>query len=433
MSETVIVNIVGFAGAALLLCFVTDRAGSGSTFAHLFSVVWGPCILAAQFLTTTGNTLSWKTIVVLFGAWWALLVGGLLTIRRQPAVAPHEVRINSRRAIAAVLLLFSLQATVVVYELPPISAQQSASINILVLALRNPDSEVNGRTKCPWWLEIFRNAYFVYLPLAVILRKRAVIGRAMFYILVVSACLLVLTHMTRAPLLACVAILWSSWTLLNRLSARRAWGMLAGWLAVFCVVFVSIQAVLYTLQGSNSEGVGLIEAYYGASMQAYDTIIEGSFPREHGYYYTANMFYYTLSKLGIISSESYPSLIGPYVYNTNIYTFLDVFTLDGGVFGAILGAALVGAAAGWVFKKASRCPSPMLLAWNAVFASYVAEAVANNEFIRINFVMTLVLASVVSHFVVQRRVGRPALFLFPAPYQSSGGRPLTAPPSLRSL
>jgi hypothetical protein len=32
-------------------------------------VVWGPCILAAQFLTTTGNTLSWKTIVVLFGAW----------------------------------------------------------------------------------------------------------------------------------------------------------------------------------------------------------------------------------------------------------------------------------------------------------------------------------------------------------------------------
>ena len=30
MAETVIVNIVGFAGAVLLLCFVADRAGSGS-------------------------------------------------------------------------------------------------------------------------------------------------------------------------------------------------------------------------------------------------------------------------------------------------------------------------------------------------------------------------------------------------------------------
>jgi hypothetical protein len=164
-------------------------------------------------------------------------------------------------------------------------------------------------------------------------------------------------------------------------------------------------------------------------MQAYDTIIDGSFPREPGYY-SADMFYYTLQKLKIIDSESYPSLVKPYVYNTNIYTFLDVFTLDGGILGAILGATLVGAAGGWLFNKAAKRPSPMILAWNALFAYCVAIAVANNEFIRINFVMTLVLASIVSHFVVQRRVGRASAFLFPARDLSSGRPSLPAPPSM---
>jgi oligosaccharide repeat unit polymerase len=426
MVETVILNIVGFAGAVLLLCFITRRAGSGSTFAHLFSVVWGPCILAAQLLTTTGNTLSSKTLLVLFGAWWALLVGGLLTIRRQPAIAPREIMINSRRAIAAVLLLFSMHATIVVYEMPPLGAQKSAIL--YVLALRNPD-ESSGRTKCPWWLEMFRNDYFIYLPLAVILRKRGLLSRRIFYILVVSACLLTLTRMTRAPLLSCIVTLWSSWTLLNRSPARRAWGMLAGWLAAFCVVFVSIQATLYTIQGSDAKGVGLVEAYYGASMQAYDTIVDRSFPKEPGYY-SADMIYYTLQKLQIIDSDSYPSLIKPYVYNTNIYTFLDVFTLDGGIFGAILGAALVGAAGGWLFTKASRRPSLMILAWNAQFAYCVAIAIANNEFIRINFVMTMVLASIFSHFVVQRRVGRLTTSLSLDRVMNSGRRSLPAPPSM---
>jgi oligosaccharide repeat unit polymerase len=424
MVETVILNIVGFAGAILLLCLITHRAGSGSTFAHLFSVVWGPCILAAQLLTTTGHTLSWKTLLVLFGAWWALLVGGVLTIRRQPAIAPREIMINRRRALATVLLLLSMHATIVVYEMPPLGAQKSAIL--YVLALRNPD-ESSGRTKCPWWLEIFRNDYFIYLPLAVVLRKRGLLSRRTFYILVVSACLLCLTRMTRAPLLACMVTLWSSWTLLDRSSARRAWGMLAGWLGAFCVVFVSIQAVLHTMEGSNAEGVGLVEAYYGASMQAYDTIVDRSFPREPGYY-SADMIYYTLQKLQIIDIDSYPSLIKPYVYNTNIYTFLDVFTLDAGIFGAILGAALVGAAGGWLFTRASRRPSPMMLAWNALFAYCVAIAVANNEFIRINFVMTMVLASVVSHFVVQGRVGHLAGSL--ARDLSSHRRALPAPPSM---
>jgi hypothetical protein len=187
--------------------------------------------------------------------------------------------------------------------------------------------------------------------------------------------------------------------------------MLAGWLAAFCLVFVTIQAALQSNQPRIVETVQLVEGYYGGSMQAYESIIDGSFPRTPGYY-SADMFYYILQKVKLIDSNSYPSSARPYGDNmTNIYTFLDVYTLDGGIFGAILGAALVGAAGGWLFNQASRCHSPMMLAWNAFFVYGIAMAAANNEFIRINFPMTFVLASIVSHFVVQQRVSRPTRFL----------------------
>jgi oligosaccharide repeat unit polymerase len=185
--------------------------------------------------------------------------------------------------------------------------------------------------------------------------------------------------------------------------------MLAGWLAAFCVVFVSIQTVLQAASGIKAEGGEVVEAYYGGPMLAYDSIIDGSFPRETGYY-SADMFYYILQKVKLINSDSYPPLIRPYVYNTNIYTFLDAFTLDGGIFGAILGSVLVGVAGGWIFKKASRRPSPMMLTVSSMMACSMVDAVANNDFIRINFLMTCVLSGAVSWFVVRRRIDRAAVF-----------------------
>jgi len=421
MSELVILNIVGFGVAILLLFFVTHQAGSGSTFAHLFSALWGPCILAAQFLTTSTTALSVKTLLVLFAAWWALLAGSLLTIKRRPASAPREVSIYRRRALAAVLLLFSLHATLVVYEMPRVDLKQPT--DRFVRTLRNAD-ELSGLRKCPWWLEIFRGAYFVYLPLALMLRKRGWLSSRAFYILILAASLLLLTHMTRVPLLAVVVTLWCSWALLNRPSTLRAWGVLLGGFAAFCAVFLMIQTALASGQTRKSEGVQLVEAYFGGSMQAYESILDGTFPREPGYY-SADMFNYALRKVNLM--DSYPSIVRPYGnYNTNIYTFLDAFTLDGGIFGAILGATLVGVAGGWLLTKASRYQNPMMVTAYSMFALAMADAIANNDFIRINFVLTIILCAIVNRYVVRRRGSRSVVFIPPSRYLSQDRRSLTA-------
>ncbi len=408
MAELVLLNTIGYCGAALLLGLVTYRAATGNTFAHLFSLVWGSCLLAAQFFTTSTQTLSSKTLIVLFAAWWALLAGGLLTIRRQPASAPPETPINKRRALALVLILIGLHAALSLYELPAIIAGQSAAKVVIglrtTLASRNLD-------KCPWWLEIFRNAYFVYLPLALLLRKRGWLSRRAFYILVVASCLLALTRMTRAPLLANILTLWASWALFYRPRALRAWGILAVGLLSFSAGFVAIQLALTSHNTHTAEGVQLVEGYYGGSMRAFESIVDGTFPREAGYY-SADMFNYALYKLKLI--DSYPSLIRPYGnYATNIYTFLDAYALDGGLFGALFGATLTGVAGGWLFTRASRHQSPLIAAAYSLFAYCIAMAVANNEFIRINPLLTTVLAGVVGRIVVRGRASRPVADVIP--------------------
>ena len=258
------------------------------------------------------------------------------------------------------------------------------------------------RGKVPWYLELFRGGSFVYLPLALLLRKRNWLSRPALYGLVVVTCSLALCRMTRAPLLANILTLWACWTLLYRQRALRAWGALVGGIVVFGVVFLTIQTILMRGQTRTVESVQLIEPYYGGSMRAFASILDGTFPREAGYY-SADGLYYALHKVKMI--DSYPSLIRPYESGTNIYTFLDAYALDGGVFGALLGAALTGAAGGWLFIRASRRHSPLMLTSYAMFAYCIAIAVSDNEFIRIAPVLTVGLAGIVNRLVVQTRAG----------------------------
>ena len=412
----IVLDAGGFLGAFFLLQAITKKTGSVATLAHLFSVIWGPCILAAQFFSAAFGSLGVETVAVLFGAWWALLAGFLLAVSRPPVIH-WGADIDKNRTLAVVLILFGMQAALTVRELP--SLDVAAPTDAVVLTLRSnthDDANTDLTAKVPWYLELFRNDYFVYLPLAVLMRKRGWLRRPTLCALVLAAAVLAMSHMTRAPLLGIVATMWASWTLLYRPPAWRAWGVGGVAIIAFSGVFYLVQVVLQTrnLNAESDDGVGLIEGYYGGSMLAFETILDGTFPREDGLY-TADMVNYTLKKLDLVND--YPALVRPYAPNgTNIYTFLDAYALDGGIAGALAGAALTGLAAGWLFSWASRRQSPLLLICYGLFADCLAIAVANNEFIRIAPVMTIVLACMVELIVVRRHgfggvsvISRPAL------------------------
>jgi len=219
LTETIIINLVGYAGALILMQMCTARARCASTFAHLFSIVWGACIFAAQFFTTATADLSSGTLLTLFGAWWCLLLGALCVLKPQPKRSRRFEPLNTHRAIVAVFALLALQAAVVIWELPYLDTALPAKQLAVILRVAG----IALVSKCPWWLEIFRNAYFVYIPLIVLLRKRRAVSRwTVLAVLAVSA-ILSFSHVTRAPLLSASVTLWASWVLLYRRPAIRAW------------------------------------------------------------------------------------------------------------------------------------------------------------------------------------------------------------------
>jgi oligosaccharide repeat unit polymerase len=213
--------------------------------------------------------------------------------------------------------------------------------------------------------------------------------------------------MTRSPLLGASMALWTSWLLFYRQSAFRAWIAIGGVASVIILFFFVSESLIHPDNKSGFvENVQLFEPYFGGSMHEFETIMDGSFPRSPGLY-SADMVYYTLNKLDLIDPDSFPSIIRPYSdNNSNVYTFLDAFTLDAGPIGALIGSMAIGLLGGILFNKASMNPSIVLVTAYSSFCYYISMSILNNEFIRINVVVTLALAAIVSQFVCKRSPSR---------------------------
>jgi hypothetical protein len=316
----------------------------------------------------------------------------------QPKRSPNLDSISFHRAITAVFVLLALQVSVVVWELPDLRG--ILSLNEVAMVLRVAGVEMV--TKCPWWLGIFRDAHFVYIPLLVLLRKHRAISRWAFVAVILVSTALSLSRMTRAPLLGISLTLWGSWALLYRRPAVRAWFAMGVTGAVIALVFLVSQPVIDSPQGRVLQTVQVFEPYFGGSMHAFETIVEGTFPRSPGVY-SADMVYYVLNKFDLVSPDSYPSIVRPYGDNhTNVYTFLDAFTLDGGIIGAFMGSFIIGLLGGVLFNKASRRNSLILITAYSSLCYYIGMSILNNEFIRINVVVTVVLAAVTGLLVCRR-------------------------------
>src|SRR5580692_11205718 len=109
--------LVGFSGVALLLSILGNIAGSVPMHAFLYSAIWAVCIGASE--VALGGTIrpDVATTLVLFGAWWAFLVGSILPLiagRFRGPGAP--ARIRRFPAVAAIWVLMALQWCGVLYE-----------------------------------------------------------------------------------------------------------------------------------------------------------------------------------------------------------------------------------------------------------------------------------------------------------------------------
>ncbi len=409
--ESLYVLGVGFAGVALLLLTLSSIASSVPVHALVYSAVWVPCLCISQVAMDGANRPAASTTMVLIAAWWAFLIGSILPLitgRVRTAGEPQPVAKIPALAILYGLLI--LQWSGALYEILHFeSVGRSLSLSTLIDDLAS--LRVTGETAeihLPPFLSTFRWAHVIYVPLALILLSNRFISRRLFLGICLLAALSALLHFTRAPVVQLSLVAFVAWMSLYKPSRRTFWITSVSVGGALLVAFVAAQVAINRQSSTHASLQQSLSAYFGMSPLAYEDILQGGYPREPGFY-SLDSVYFFLTKVGV--PVSYPGLSRPQIWFpqvTNVYTYLDVFTLDAGITGAILGACLVGIGCSWVYRENQRRTSLWTLSMYAYVSYCCLMTPINNEFIRANTVITLLLSWLATRAINARPSGSPS-------------------------
>ncbi len=399
----ILINLAGLFGVLALSRAIYRSEKTLATFSSAFSVVWGISLLINMTYANGLVRVSTSTLVVLYGAWWALLIGALIVLRLPLGPVSARADIARRRAFYALGFLLVANVCALYFDLGVGVAIRSTSLSELTsdLAVARMEGELLG-TSPPLFLGIFRFAYVLYIPLLVIMRRKKWVTTPWFIMICVASGIACLTHFTRAPLLGLLVILFVSLVVVfpERRSKFVLWGTLVT--VTFVGGFVAMQTLLAGPdRGQDGAFNDSLVAYCGGPMKAYDVLLRGENPVQRGLY-SADMINYPLHRMGLI--RTYPPLVKEEVlvpFPTNVYTFLDVFTLDFGLPGAILGAFGIGVLVAAIYRTAG--PKHYLgTTLYCLTTYYLVMAGLNNEFIRFNFPVYVLLAWLIQLVICPR-------------------------------
>jgi len=390
-----IANLAGFIGVLILLRIITLTTDSQCIHIYGFSVSWGANILISQFALNGLVRPELSTLTVLFAAWWAFLLGSLFVLAKQRSATYTVIGMNRFMATSMLVLLVILHGSAVIYESSFYQLSGFANLGELIamypsLRLQHILSDID----LPWFLEVWRWGHVWYLPLAMLMHSKRIISRNVLCIIFGFACLASLMKFTRAPLVQLVTITTVSWLILYKPKRSGKLFVVGSLGSMVILVFVAMQAILLSLdQFAQVDLSESILSYLGGSPKAYELLLHGAFPRIGSGFYSLDAVNYVFYKLQLI--QSYPGLARPFVFipiPTNIYTFLDAFTLDFGIIGALLGSFFTGVLVSWFDRRARSRPNLTNVVIYAYLVYACIMAPANNEFIRFGILLCAGLA-----------------------------------------
>lgn len=398
--EYVVVNICGYTIALGLLWLITRLTRDLLTFAHIFSLFWGLCILASEIPPALEQRPDIETLLVVFGGWWSFLLGSIVVLHKRLPTQAAPYNIDRRPALITLWALVALHVITWRLEMPDIG-QLGANIPDIVFGMSALRIHSGFVSQLPWYLQFVRSGFIYYFPLAMLIRYNRWLSRGAFTAIIVAGCIMSLVKFTRAPLLWALMVLLVSWKIIYKPSIKRVTmvATLAG--VIFGVLFLAMQTLL--VKNLASTGIhASLDAYWGGSVRSYETILRGEYPKYQGSaLYSLDLINYTLKKLNVIAD--YPELVRPYGTNsTNLYTFLDAYTLDAGIVGAMLGAFLTGALVAFVYRILRKRARFGVLVMYVTFVYFCALCTANNEFIRTTIPTMVLFVSGLDAIVMSR-------------------------------
>ncbi len=397
-TDAALVLTVGIIVAGLLLTLIIRRTEDFLNAASLFSLVWFLNLLACEVLPYKELRLELTTLLVVVGAWWLFLIGFLVSCLFRWPVMSGAGAVSAVRGRLLLVALIGLQIAAVVLEVRQTILLGGAKdlLGRLTALAEMRTSGTTGNVEIPAVWNIWRWDFALYLPLAFLLRKGGALRRRWLALTCAIALVSAVLRFTRAPLLNVITIcIVGAWIL--RRPEERPWREARRRLVAVSLAFVAFALVFGVMQAALSKAgvgptVGAAEAlkeYAGGPLRAYQDLLQDRVWLKSDRIYSLDFLDFLAFKLGVRSN--YEGSVRPWIdfgVTTNIYTFLDAFTIDAGVWGALMGSLTLGFGVGWLFSLARRRGGY----WSFVMYSYSAYNClmigANNQFIQFGFFFT---------------------------------------------
>jgi len=405
--DNLVYTLINLAGITCVISsFWVTYSNNRLSLIHtlLFSIGWGASIGLNQVLMDGSIRVLPETLLLLYGVWVAFFMGVMLG----QCVSIDNSRLNSSiLKINSICILFFLVIAHILIkatELNSVGAFGSIDpvqifTSLAMMRVKQEFSEAD----ISWYMHFFRSGYILYIPLVIIMYKNRYISKSGVILVHIVAITLSLSNFTRAPVLNVIITSWVSLLLVysERVKSILFRGVFAILLSVVFFIFME-STISFVAQSEKDSISDLVAPYFGGPVKAYETILLNKHPFTDQGFYSLDMINYILKKLGILSE--YPDLVKNYVYipfPTNMYTFLDTYTLDFGVLGAIIGTFLTGFIIAYVQIRALKGSYLAITAYGLLMY-YLVMSPFNNEFIRFNFIMYLALAWFINQIATKR-------------------------------
>ena len=209
----------------------------------------------------------------------------------------------------------------------------------------------------------------------------------MLILIYLIAILIALATFNRAPFLFLIIISLVCYSFIaNKVPYKLIFS--SGIVMIFLFVVTSYFLNENSNYSISSSSIAFIYVFGGLS--AYQNLLNGKYLNVGIFdseYYSFDFVNYILKTFKII--DTYPDLIREYDLNiiTNVYTYLDCFTLDFGVIGAFVGSFVIGYISKIIYLKYIKSGSLLYLIMYSTFCYFAAFIFMNNEYIRFGVVL----------------------------------------------
>lgn len=381
----IIINILFLFFGINLFLLINKRYSSLINHVSIFTSVWLFIILGSQLSGYAEFQLN--TLVVVYLSWYFYLFGSYLSESEIniDSVVIKIINIEKIKIACYVLVVLSFLANLTILK----DVFFNFSSFEVWAKMRN-DQAFSDYRDGNYFYTVFGNTSNIYLPLAIYLFMEKKINSVVLIAVYLVSILIAVAAFTRAPMLYLIII---SIVFFSYQAKRIPYKLILTSFTVLVLLF----AISSYFIGEVSQGAidtnSAINLYLYGGITAYQNLLNGKYFTYDVFdssFYSFDFINYILKTFRII--KSYPDLVREYDQDlpTNVYTYLDCFTLDFGFMGAFFGSYILGYISKIIYLRYYRNQSIFDLILYSTICYFASFIFMNNEYIRFTFVLLIV-------------------------------------------